>query len=54
MAQDRNSVVVDHNTIFPSSRPGLKTLLITVAVIGAIVFGIYWPAIQAALGFSPS
>jgi hypothetical protein len=50
MAQDRESVIVDHNTIFPSSRPGLKTLLITLAIIGAVVFGIYWPVIKAAVG----
>jgi hypothetical protein len=51
MALDRDNIIVDHNTVFPHSRPGLKTLLITLAVIGAIVFGIYWPVIKAALGF---
>jgi hypothetical protein len=52
MAQDRDSVIVDHTTVFPHSRPGLKTLLITVVIIGAIVFGIYWPVIKAAVGIN--
>jgi len=54
MAQETKSVIVDHNTVFPSSRPGIKTAVIFFAVIGAIVFGIYWPAIKAALGFAAS
>jgi len=54
MAQEPNSVVVDHNTVFPSSRPGIKTAVIFFAIIGAIVFGVYWPVIKTALGFAAS
>jgi hypothetical protein len=52
MAQKPNSVVVDHNTVFQSSRPGIRTAVIFFAIIGAIVFGIYWPVIKATLGFA--
>ncbi len=54
MAQDSETVVIDHNTKFDASRPGLKTAIIFFAIIGAIIFGIYWPVIKATLGFSPT
>ncbi|HEY4135280.1 MAG TPA: hypothetical protein VGO34_08695 [Alphaproteobacteria bacterium] len=50
MAETDKQVVIDHNTVFEASRPGVKTGLIFLAIIAAIVIGIYMPQIKATLG----
>ena len=48
--EDKSAVIVDHNTIFPASRPGLKTGLGFLALIAFVFFCIYLPQIKIMLG----